>query len=79
MNGDFQCWNFIIIFLVGDKIYNVTYISLGMKLDEILLPFEAELSDLGPRESVDFCAVLEDENTHMRHGQIEWDTFVILK
>ena len=65
--------------LVGDKIYGVTYISLGMKLDEILLPFEAELSDLGPRESVDFCAVLEDENTHMRHGQIEWNTFMILK
>ena len=68
----------MVIFLIGDK-HGVTYISLGVKLDEILLPFEAELSDLGPRESVDFCAVLEDENTHMRHSQIEWNTFVILK
>ena len=65
--------------MVGDKIYGVTYISLGMKLDEILLPFEAELSDLGPRESVDFCAVLEDEHTHVGHRQIQGNPFVILK
>ena len=56
-----------------------TYISLRVQFDEILFSLEAELSNFGPRESVDFCAVLEDEHTHVGHRQIQGNPFVILK
>ena len=56
-----------------------TYISLRVQFDEILFSLEAELSNFGPREGVDFRAVLEDEHTHVGHRQIQGNPFVILK
>jgi len=56
-----------------------THISLRMKLDEELLPLEAQLADLGPREAVDLGEVLKDEDAHVGHSQIQRNSVVVLK
>ena len=50
-----------------------------MKFDEEPLPLEAELPYLGPAEGVDPRVVLEDDDAHVRHSQVEWNTLVILQ
>ena len=57
----------------------MTYISLGVQLDEVLLPLEGELADLGPAEGVDLGEVLEDEHAAVGHGQVQGDALVVLE
>jgi hypothetical protein len=46
---------------------------------EELFPLEAELPDLGPGEGVDLGEVLEDEDAHARHRQVQAHTLVVLQ
>jgi hypothetical protein len=50
-----------------------------MKFDEILLPLEAELPDLCPGEGVDLGVVLEDQDAHVSHRQVQGNPLVVLK
>jgi hypothetical protein len=50
-----------------------------MEFDEELFPLEAELPDLGPGEGVDLGEVLEDEDAHARHRQVQDHTLVVLQ
>lgn len=65
-------------FSVTFQVATVTYVSFWMKLDEIFLPLETELSDFGPGEGVDFGVILEDQDSALCHSQIQWNPFVIL-
>ena len=49
-----------------------------MKFCEELFPFEAELSNLGPRKGVDFRKVLEDQDPGVNDGEIQGNSFMIL-
>ncbi len=42
-----------------------------------LLALEAQLADLGPRERVDLGVVLEDEEAHVGHAQVELHALVV--
>ncbi len=44
--------------------------SFRVKFDQKLFPLEREFPDFGPRESVDFGKILEDQDPHVRYGQI---------
>ena len=50
-----------------------------MKFDEVLLPLEAELPDLRPGEGVDLGVVLEDQDAHVGHCQVQGNSLVILE
>lgn len=50
-----------------------------MQLYEKLLALETELSDLGPRESVDLGVVLKHKDARVGHGKVEVHSFMVLK
>ena len=56
-----------------------THISLWVKLNEELLAFEAQLADLRPRECVDLCQHLEDEDSHVCDGEVQRHSLVVLQ
>ena len=57
----------------------VTYISFWVKLDEELLPLEAEFPNLGPGEGVDLGTGLKHEYTKVGHRQAKGHSLVVLK
>ena len=48
-------------------IFNCTHVSFRVKFDEEFLPFEADFSDFGPGEGVDFGQILEDCDSAVDH------------
>lgn len=52
-----------------------TYIAFGMQFHQKTFSFEGNFPDFSPRECVDTCDALKHSNTHMRYGQIKWNTF----
>jgi len=57
---------------------NVTYVSLGMKLDQKPSALETQLPYLGPRERVDADEVLKDNDSRVSDGQIQFGAVVVL-
>ena len=55
-----------------------TNAAFGMELYEKFLASKTQLADLCPRERVDFCLILEDENSHVGNGEMQCDALVIL-
>ena len=50
-----------------------------MKLDQELLPLEADFPDLCPREAVDLGHVLEDEDAGVGDGEVQGNAVMVLE
>lgn len=60
-------------------IFTLTYIAFWMKFHKKAFSFKADFANLGPRKSINLGEVLEDNNAHMCHSQIQWYTLMILE
>lgn len=49
-----------------------------MKFHKEAFSFKADFSYLGPGKSIDLGEVLEDNNAHVCHSQVQWHTLMIL-
>lgn len=60
-------------------IFTITYIAFWMKFHKKAFSFKADFANLGPRKSINLGEVLEDNNAHMCHSQVQWYTLMILE
>lgn len=58
---------------------NIAYIAFWMKFHKEAFPFKADFANLGPGKSINLGEVLEDNNAHMCHSQVQWYTLMILE
>lgn len=61
------------------SIFTVTYIAFWMKFHKKAFSFKADFANLGPGKSINLGEVLEDNNAHMCHSQVQWHTLMILE
>lgn len=50
-----------------------------MKFYKKFSSFKAYFSNFGPRKSVNFCIILEDQDTHVSNCQIQRNSFTVLQ
>jgi hypothetical protein len=50
-----------------------------MKFHKKAFSFKANFANLGPRKSINLGEVLEDNNAHVCHSQIQWHILMILE